>query len=354
MYKKRLPKLAIFGAGGLGKEMITLLQRRRAANIVCILDRGGYLSDDHGLDELAVLAHLQEKKSLNEFPGVRESSDTIDALISSKALSEVDALFFALPNLPNEFIPSIARSIANESSFQGVMVDALKRTPAMKEMSQLRSDFEKAGILCLSGCGATPGMLTSAASLAAQSFVKIEKVEITFGVGIANWQAYRATIREDIAHLSGYDTQLAEQLSDEDVDKLLEERKGILELVNMEHADDIMLEMLGICRADQVTVGGIVDTRNPQKPISTNVKISGITYEGKASTHTFILGDETTMAANVNGSVLGYMNAALHLQQTYGASGFLTAAEVMPKFMPTLIKEKSDSNSFQTTATTFN
>ena len=65
----------------------------------------------------------------------------------------------------------------------------------------------------------------------------------------------------------------------------------------MEHADDIMLELAGICDRDRVTVGGVVDTRNSKKPLSTNVKVTGRTFEGKISTHTFTLGDETSMAA---------------------------------------------------------
>jgi hypothetical protein len=66
-------------------------------------------------------------------------------------------------------------------------------------------------------------------------------------VGIANWEAYRATIREDIAHLPGYDPETAHQMSDAEVEMLLNKTNGILSLENMEHADDIMLELTGIC-----------------------------------------------------------------------------------------------------------
>ena len=101
-----------------------------------------------------------------------------------------------------------------------------------------------------------------------------------------------------------------------------------------------MLELAGFCSADKVSVGGIVDTRNAQKPISTQVQITGLTYQGKQSTHTFKLGDETTMSANVNGTVLGYLNAGLYLQQEYGASGFKTAAEIMPRFAAVEMKRE--------------
>ena len=121
-------------------------------------------------------------------------------------------------------------------------------------------------------------------------------------------------------------------MTDAEVEKELDLRKGLLELTGMEHADDVILEYAGVCNRTQVTVGGIVDTRHPKKPVSTNVKITGITFEGKESTHTFILGDETSMAANVCGPALGYLNAAIQLHNQ-GIFGIHTSASVMPRFM---------------------
>jgi len=106
-------------------------------------------------------------------------------------------------------------------------------------------------------------------------------------------------------------------------------------------ADDIMLELAGICTADKVTVEGIVDTRNAKKPISTQVQITGKTYQNKVSTSTFVLGDETTMSANVNGTVLGYINAGIYLQQEYNAKGIKTAVEIMPRFGAVKVKQKN-------------
>ncbi|MEB3228928.1 MAG: saccharopine dehydrogenase-like oxidoreductase, partial [Synechocystis sp.] len=77
---------------------------------------------------------------------------------------------------------------------------------------------------------------------------------------------------------------------------------------------------------------GVVDTRNPKKPLSTNVAITGRTFEGKLSTHTFTLGDETSMAANVCGPAFGYLKAGYSLHQR-GVMGLLTAANVMPQFV---------------------
>jgi hypothetical protein len=219
-----------------------------------------------------------------------------------------------------------------ESGWQGVLVDALKRTSAVEQLLNLQDELKQAGITYLTGCGATPGLLTAAAAIAAQSYAEIHSVKITFGVGIANWEAYRATIREDIAHLPGYDVEMARAMTDAEVEALLDKTNGILTLENMEHADDIMLELAGICDRDRVTVGGVVDTRNPKKPLSTNVKITGRTFEGKISTHTFTLGDETSMAANVCGPAFGYLKAgvAFHCRGIYG---LFTAAEIMPQFV---------------------
>lgn len=89
----------------------------------------------------------------------------------------------------------------------------------------------------------------------------------------------------------------------------------------MEHADDnIMLELAGVCDRERVTVGGVVDTRNYRKPLSTNVQGTGRTFEGKISNYTFALGDEIIMAANVCGPAFGYLKAgmALHRRRIYG------------------------------------
>jgi hypothetical protein len=93
-----------------------------------------------------------------------------------------------------------------------------------------------------------------------------------------------------------------------------------------------MLELAGICSRDRVTVGGVVDTRNAKKPLSTNVQVTGRTFEGKISTHTFTLGDETSMAANVCGPAFGYLKAGVSLQRR-GQFGLFTAAEIMPQFV---------------------
>ena len=198
-------------------------------------------------------------------------------------------------------------------------------------MFDLDDVLKEAKCTYLSGCGATPGLLTAAAAIAAQSFVRVEKVHIWWGVGIAKWDDYRATIREDIAHLPGFDVDSAKALSDGEVEELLSATDGKLTLYNMEHADDVMLERAGICERDQVTVGGVMDTRSATKPVSTTMTLTGLTFDGKRAQHKFVLGDETTMAANVCGTALGYL-ARAHWLRERGIYGVFGSAEMMPLF----------------------
>lgn len=322
-------RVAVFGAGGLGRNMARLLDYKKTLKLVAICDTEGFAFDEGGLTSRQLFDSLPPGHTVADVHTVgHRSSDPIADVLKKK--DSIDGIFLALPNLPNEFIPeTIDRIIA--SGYRGVIVDALKRTSAMEMLAERQQALTDAGITYVSGCGATPGLLTGAAALAAQSFVEVEEVTIWFGVGISNWDAYRATIREDIAHLAGFDTQKVAAMTDEEIEAELESRNGLLELVNMEHADDIMLERAGILSRSKVKVGGLVDTRNPQKPVSTNVKITGITFEGKRSTHTFTLGDETSMAANVNGPVLGYMNAGFWLHDK-NIVGLFTSADIMPRF----------------------
>ena len=323
-------KVGILGFGGLGQAAAKLLSAKQEMQLVVAADKEGFAYDRNGLNASDAIAAYQTKGSLGylEGSGILTQDSITQAIATAK---DVDGYFLALPNLPNTFMASVAKQFM-ASGWQGVLVDALKRTSAMEQMIALAPELEAAGITYLSGCGATPGLLTAAAAIAAQSFAEVHQVEITFGVGIANWNAYRATIREDIAHMSGYTVDIASAMTDLEVEALLEKTNGLITLENMEHADDIMLERLGICDRDRVTVGGVVDTRNPKKPLSTNMKLTGRTFEGKISTHTFTLGDETSMAANVCGPAFGYLKTGKKFHQR-GIYGLMTAAEVMPLFV---------------------
>ncbi|EGJ30635.1 MULTISPECIES: hypothetical protein [Moorena] len=322
-------RVGVLGFGGLGQAATRVLAPKGEMLWVAAADRKGYVYDAAGLNPERCIQTYQSQGSLGYVePGGTLSSKSIEELIQN---ATVDGYFLALPNLPNTFMASVVKQFI-QSGWQGVLVDALKRTSAVEQLLQLQDELQAAGITYMTGCGATPGLLTAAAAIASQSYAEIHSVNITFGVGIANWEAYRATIREDIAHLPGYDVERAKAMSDAEVEALLDQTDGIISLENMEHADDVMLELAGICSRDRVSVGGVVDTRNPKKPLSTNVQITGRTFEGKISTHTFTLGDETSMAANVCGPAFGYLKAGVSLHHK-GIYGLLTAAEVMPQFV---------------------
>ncbi|MCC0176185.1 saccharopine dehydrogenase-like oxidoreductase [Waterburya agarophytonicola K14] len=322
-------RVGVLGFGGLGQAAAKILDPKGEMLLVAVADRQGYVYDPAGIDLDSAISTYHSSNSVGHLEsGGTLSSHSIKDLIDR---AEVDGYFLALPNLPNTFMADVAKEFI-ASGWKGVLVDALKRTSAVEQLLELQSELQQAGITYLTGCGATPGLLTAAAAVAAQSFAEIHTVKITFGVGIANWEAYRATIREDIAHMPEYDVETARAMTDREVAALLDKTNGIISLENMEHADDIMLELAGICDRERVTVGGVVDTRNPKKPLSTNVKVTGRTFEGKISTHTFTLGDETSMAANVCGPAFGYLKAGMALNDR-GITGLFTAAEIMPQFV---------------------
>ncbi|MGM3306971.1 (S)-8-amino-7-oxononanoate synthase BioU [Anabaena sp. WFMT] len=324
-------RVGVLGFGGLGQAAAKLLSSKREMILVAAADQKGYAYSTEGLNTDACITTYQKQGTVGYLEPVGTlSNNSIQDLIQATG-DAVDGYFLALPNLPNDFIPSVAKEFI-KAGWKGVLVDAIKRTSAVEQLLAMRDELQAAGITYMTGCGATPGLLTAAAALAAQSYAEIHNVVITFGVGIANWEAYRATVREDIGHMPGYSVETARAMTDAEVEALLDKTNGVLTLENMEHADDVMLEIAGICSRDRVTVGGVVDTRNPKKPLSTNVKITGRTFEGKISTHTFTLGDETSMAANVCGPAFGYLKAGQELHQR-GISGLFTAAEIMPKFV---------------------
>ncbi len=321
-------RVAVLGAGGLGKAAALVLEKKAEMELVAICDRGGVLHASGGISAAGV-TDLPAAGSVAELPGGRSSRDAIADMIELARSGSYDGLFVALPNLPNEFIPSVVSRFL-DAGLSLAYVDALKRTRAAELMFQLHERMRECTSTYLLGCGATPGLLTAAAVVAAQSFVEVEHVKIWWGVGIANWDAYRATVREDIAHLPGYTVERAKAMTDAEVEVLLGKTDGRLTLMEMEHADDLLLERVGVVNSrDQVEVGGVLDTRSAKKPVTTTMTLTGRTFQGLRSQHTFTLGDETSMAANVIGPALGYLKRALWLRE-HGLYGVYGSTEHMP------------------------
>jgi hypothetical protein len=310
-------RVAVLGAGGLGKAAAQIIGMKKELRLVAICDSHGVFYDREGLDAAAIAKE----------PTVQRTDDPIGRVI--EVSEELDGIFLALPNMPNEFIPGVVERFMR-SARHLIMVDVLKRTGAIEQMVALDGLVKDAESVVLTGCGATPGLLTAAAVLAAQSFIDVERVDIWWGVGIANWEAYKATIREDIAHVPGYSVERAKAMTDAEVEAFLARTNGLLELHHMEHADDVLLERVGVVRSrEQVEVGGVMDTRHPKKPVSTTMTLTGITFEGKRASHRFILGDETSMAANVVGPALGYLKRGAWLKQ-HGIYGVFGSTEFLP------------------------
>ncbi|SNQ61299.1 hypothetical protein [Candidatus Methanoperedens nitratireducens] len=314
--------IAVLGAGGLGMAAAKIIAKKKEMKLAAIADKTGYVIDIDGIDP-----ELLENKKPGDIG--KRTDDAISEIIKSS--ENFDGIFIALPNLTNRFIPDIVSGFAGQG-YNGVMVDALKRSQAVEMIFGLDNMLNDAGITYITGAGATPGLLTCAAAIAANSFMEVIGVDINFGVGVANWESYRATIREDIAHLEGFNLEKAANMTCAEIKEELDNRNGILHLHNMEHADDVLLEKAGIVSCEKVKVGGVVDTRNPRKPVSTTMTLTGRTFDGAVSSHRFILGDETTMAANVVGPALGWMKAGLefHARGIYGVFG---SAEIMPRFV---------------------
>ncbi len=321
MQQAQAVRLAVLGYGGLGKGMACIAPMRPDFKLVAVADSQGYAFNAAGLELDAQKMPVQ---------GMTPDTDSIITLLQQHGC-DIDAVFLALPNLPVEFFAETLGRIARETDFEGVFVDALKRTEAVERLFELNEELQQRKILYITGAGATPGFLTTVAAVAAHSFVEVLDVNIHFGVGIANWEAYKATIREDFIHLEGFDAKRVACMTDDEISGELEERGGLLQLVNMEHADDIILELAGVCPRDRVRVGGLVDTRNAKKPVSTTVTVTGRTASGAVGHHQFVVSDEATMVDNVCGPALGFLLRGIELSER-GFSGLVTSADIMPRF----------------------
>lgn len=323
-------RIAVFGFGGLGKGMARLVPYRPDFRLVAMADRQGFCYEAAGLNTASLEALTSTTDYRDEAADVVSTGNAIIDLLNAHG-DGIDAVFMALPNLPVEFFADTVRNILDNTTFKGVFVDALKRTEAVERLLELDKDLQHRGVLYITGAGATPGFLTTVAAVAAHSFAEVEKVDIHFGVGISNWESYKATVREDFIHLKGFDAKRVACMSDEEISEELDRRNGLIELNDMEHADDVILELAGVCPRDCVTVGGLVDTRNAKKPVSTTVTVTGRTASGARGSHQFIVSDEATMVDNVCGPALGFLLRGLEYWER-GMNGLITSADIMPRY----------------------
>jgi hypothetical protein len=337
-------RFAVLGTGGIGRRTLEVSTEKAELTPVAACDRHGIAVDHDGLDVEELLAATEgnvasdggaavkqhgERRGVAASAQARATETPIEDVIAESAA--VDAVLLALPNLEHDFIPRVAERFA-DADYEGVLVDVLKRSRVIGMLDDREAALREAGITFVCGAGATPGFLTGAAALAAQSFVEVEEVEIWWGVGLkSGYRDNRGTVREDIAHLDGYDIETARDLSDEEIEEIVDARDGVLEFHDMEHADDALLERAGICDVEDVTVGGVLDVRSDEKPTTTTVRVTGRTFDGERGTNTFELDDDTSMAANVNGPALGYLKAAVRRNRT-GDYGVYGPAELMPGF----------------------
>ncbi len=344
---------AVLGTGGIGRRTLEVSKDKDALVPVAACDRNGIAVDHGGLDVDELLDATEGNIASGPDDGAVTDGGTAavkqrgeDAGVAASAQAEltetpiediiadsdaIDAVLIALPNLEHDFIPRVGEQFA-KAGYEGVLVDVLKRSRVIGMLDDRADEFEESGITFVCGAGATPGFLTGAAALAAQSFVEVEEVEIWWGVGLkSGYEDNRGTVREDIAHLDGYDIETARDLSDEEIEAIVDEHDGIIEFEDMEHADDVLLERAGICDADDVSVGGILDVRSDEKPTTTTVSVTGRTFDGERGTNTFQLDDDTSMAANVNGPALGYLKAGVRRNRA-GEYGVFGPADLLPEF----------------------
>ena len=350
---------AVLGTGGIGRRTLEVATHRDGLTPVAACDRNGVAIDHDGLDVDELLEATEGNiasgpaddpdvatdggaaaattgvKQHGERAGIvaseqgRETETPIDDVIAES--DQIDAVLMALPNLEHDFIPNVAERFA-AAEYEGVLIDVLKRSRVIGMLEEREETLVESGITFVCGAGATPGFLTGAAALAAQSFVEVHEVEIWWGVGLkSGYEDNRGTVREDIAHLDGHDIESAREMSEAEIEALIDDHDGRLEFEDMEHADDVLLERAGICDAEDVTVGGILDVRQDEKPTTTTVRVTGTTFDGERGTNTFQLDDATSMEANVNGPAIGYLKAAV-LRNRAGDYGVYGPAEVMPSF----------------------
>ncbi|MDP3768154.1 MAG: hypothetical protein Q8S13_09075, partial [Dehalococcoidia bacterium] len=140
-------RVAVLGAGGLGKAAAKILALKREMRLTAMCDSKGFVIAPEGVDADAVIAsgtdlvagYRQAASARREGGGVavaeqvelEHHADPLGAII--ERADAYDAVFLALPNLPNDFIPTVIdRFAASRRSL--AFSDVLKRTTAVEQL----------------------------------------------------------------------------------------------------------------------------------------------------------------------------------------------------------------------------
>lgn len=325
-----MKKVAILGLGGMGIAAAQIIDMDDNLSLVAIADVSGCAINPSGLDVKELLVAHREGVTIGNMPkvGVRTEKPIKTVLEHQE---NIDAMLLCLPSVPHSFIPQAVAQIV-QNGYKGVLVDILDQTPAIEGLYSMKDSIAGAGILYITGCGCTPGMLTAVAALAAHSFVEVLRAEIYFGVGIANYvNRDEASLREVMSGLKHLSVAKISAMSKQDLQQELDNLGGVIEVNGLPHGDDLLLEVSGVTQRQNVEVGGKVDTTQDKKPVSTQIEIRGRTFDGCLTSHRFILGDDSSMAANTAGPAVGYLRGGLKLFQK-GLTGLWNACELMPSF----------------------
>ncbi len=151
-------RVGVLGFGGLGQAAAKVVAGKREMILVAAADQKGYAYAVDGLNTEASIATYQSQGSVGYLEPVGTlTNQSIQDLI--EIAQPVDGYFLALPNLPNDFIPNVAKEFI-KSGWRGVLVDAIKRTTAVEQLLAMKEELQAAGITYMTGCGATPGLPT--------------------------------------------------------------------------------------------------------------------------------------------------------------------------------------------------
>ncbi|MEW6261475.1 MAG: saccharopine dehydrogenase-like oxidoreductase [Thermodesulfobacteriota bacterium] len=322
---------AVIGVGGIGAAAGRIMAQKGGFRVVGLVDRFDLAADAAGLNVDQVLERKKSSGSLSEAsPAGRPPDDPVASLL--RAAPGVEALLLSVPSIPHDLV---ARQVLHliELGFKGAVVDVLDQSGALAQVLPLEEKIRAAGMTYVTGCGCTPGLLTAAASLCAHSFIEVEEVRIHFGVGIAGYlERDEASLREVLAGWRGMGVKRAEALTKDEIRTILEEENGLLDVSGLSHGDDVLIERSGVAPRDRVEVGGRIDTTKDLKPTTTTVTVTGLTFDGRRSSHELRLGNETSMFANTAGPAVGYLARAVELNRRK-VTGLFGSTDLIPCFI---------------------